>query len=59
MKITNREIELWLDNDEGLYLWLKRSRMSKRAFIKQNKEVLKGYIDNVVNGTKRAHGLVY
>lgn len=49
MKITNHEINLWVDNDEGLYNWWKSSRLSKAEFIKQNKEELKACIDRVVN----------
>jgi hypothetical protein len=47
--ITNSEIELWLDNDEGLYNWFRSSRKSKREFIKENKEELKALIQSVIN----------
>lgn len=49
MKITLNEINLWIDNDESLYLWHKRSRLSKREFVKQNKAELVALIDRVVN----------
>jgi hypothetical protein len=59
MKITIRDIEQWIDNDEGLYNWFRGSRLSKREFIKQNKEELKACIDNVLTGKKQAHYLIY
>ena len=49
MKITLNEINLWIDNDESLYLWHRESRLSKREFIKQNKTELVALIDRVVN----------
>jgi hypothetical protein len=49
MKITNSEIELWLDNDESLYNWFRSSRKSKRQFIKENKEELTSLISAVIN----------
>lgn len=57
--ITIKDIEQWLDNDEGLYNWWKRSRQSKRQFIKENKEELKACISAVIEGTKPAHFLAY
>ena len=48
MKITIREIELWIDNDESLYLWWKRSKQSKRDFIKENREELEACINRVL-----------
>ncbi len=35
-KLTASDVSKWIDNDESLYLWWKRSRQSKRAFIKEN-----------------------
>lgn len=57
--ITTKEIELWLDNDEGLYNWFRRSRLSKREFIKQHRNELKECISSVVSGEKPAHFLAY
>lgn len=54
-----REIEQWIDNDEGLYSWWRSSRLSKRAFIRDNRAELERVIDNVTNGARRAHYLVY
>lgn len=47
--MTLRDIEQWIDNDEGLYRWWQGSRMSKRAFIKANREELERTIDNYLS----------
>jgi hypothetical protein len=39
----------WIDNDEGLYNWWRRSRQSKRAFIKENRKELTDLIMAVLN----------
>jgi len=57
--ITHADITQWIDNDEGLYNWWKRSRLSKREFIKQNKEELTACIKKVLDGSKPAHYLAY
>lgn len=49
----------WIDNDEGLYNWWKSSRLSKREFIKQNKQELDTCILTVLTGKKPAHYLAY
>lgn len=43
------DIGQWIDNDEGLYLWWKRSRQRKKEFIKENMKELKGYINLRLN----------
>ena len=58
-KITIADIDQWIDNDEGLYNWFNRSRLSRREFIKQNKQELIECISAVLDGTKRAHFLAY
>ena len=35
--INDSDRSQWIDNDEGLYSWWRRSRQSKRAFIRENK----------------------
>ena len=47
--MNNRERELWIANDEGLYLWQRRSKQSMRAFIRENREELDRYINKVLN----------
>jgi len=54
-----RDIEQWIDNDEGLYNWWRSSGMGKRAFIKENRAELEQCIDNVTTGRKGAHYLAY
>ncbi len=57
--MNNQERSQWIDNDEGLYRWFLSSHMSKVKFIQENKEEIDQCINNVLNGTKRAHYLVY
>lgn len=49
----------WIDNDEGLYLWWKSSRQSKRTFIRENRAEITAAITAVLDGTKPAHHLAY
>ena len=57
--MNNRERNQWIDNDEGLYEWWKGSRLSKRAFIQENRADIDDVINNIVGGNKQAHYLVY
>jgi len=47
--MNNRERELWIMNDEGLYRWWRSSRMSITAFIKEHREEIDEAIDRVLN----------
>lgn len=47
--INYREREMWVLNDEGLYLDQQRSRLSMREYIKQNKEMIDAIILESVN----------
>lgn len=38
------ERALWVDNDEGLYHWWRRSHLSKRAFVRANRDELDQHI---------------
>lgn len=58
-KISIREIDNWIDNDEGLYDWWRRSKQSKQAFIKENRELLEQCINRVLGNEKPAHYLKY
>ncbi len=49
----------WLDNDEGLYNLWRGSNVSKRQFIRENREMIDEVMDNVLCGKKQAHYLVY
>lgn len=55
--MNNTDREQWIDNDEGLYNWWKSSRLSKRAFIKENRAAIDEAINNVTSGSKPAHYL--
>lgn len=46
--MNNTEREQWIDNDEGLYLWWKESHLSKREFIRQNKEAIDARIKHAL-----------
>jgi hypothetical protein len=48
-RLNNEERERWIDNDESLYTWWKSERMSKRNFIKENKEEIDKKILAVLN----------
>ena len=58
-EMNNRERGLWIDNDEGLYVWWQQSRQPKQEFIKANRTEIDIAIDNVVSGRKRQHYLMY
>lgn len=56
---NDSEREDWVNNDEGLYDWFKRSKLSMRAFIRSNRTTLDDCIDAVVNAEAPAHFLKY
>ena len=43
--MNNRERELWIMNDEGLYNWFKSSRLSLHNFIKEFRNQIDGIIE--------------
>lgn len=57
--MNNRERELWLLNDEGIYDWWRMSGLSKREFIRQNREELDRTIARMCDGQKPQHYLKY
>lgn len=57
--MDDREREMWVDNDEGLYDMWRSSGQSKRAFVRENRAFLDNAIGQVVGGTKRPHYLKY
>lgn len=57
--MNNTEREQWVDNDEGLYNWWKRSKLSKRKFIQENRAEIDEAINNVLGNKKPAHYLAY
>jgi hypothetical protein len=58
-RISIRDMEMWIDNDEGLYSWWKSTRLPKRAFIMGNRAEITAVIRNITSGSKRAHYLIY
>ena len=57
--MNDTERDQWVDNDEGLYDEWKRSGLSKRAFIRQNRSLIDGVITSVAGGAQPAHYLKY
>jgi hypothetical protein len=58
-KLTAAAISQWIDNDEGLYLWHRRSKLTRRAFIRENRAELEKCIHSVLDGKKPSHDLAY
>jgi len=46
--INDRERELWVQNDQGLYNWWKSSRQPMRAFIRENRAELTELINKAL-----------
>lgn len=51
---NDEEREQWINNDEGLYLWQRRSGQSMRNFIRENREELDRLISTALDGTPAA-----
>jgi hypothetical protein len=51
--LNDREREMWVQNDEGLYNWWKQSRLSMRAFLRENRAELDAAILRVLNAPPR------
>lgn len=49
LRLNDRERELWVDNDEGLYRWYRRSRTPKRAFVRKHRAEIDAVIRRVVD----------
>ena len=49
----------WVDNDEGLYDMQRRSRLSMREFIRQNRALIDRVSGDVVAGVTPPHHLKY
>jgi len=47
--MNNKEREMWVLNDEGLYNWWKASKMSMTKFIKENKDDLDQILDKAIH----------
>ncbi len=57
--MNDQDRSQWVDNDEGLYLKWKRSRVSKQKWIKENRAIIDDVIKNVTEGIQPAHYLAY
>lgn len=57
--MNNQDREQWIDNDEGLYNWWKRSKLSKRKFIQENRTEIDEAINNMLGNKKPAHYLAH
>jgi hypothetical protein len=58
-KHNDSERAAWVDNDEGLYNLQRRSRLSQRRWVRENRELIDTVIDGVTSGDVRAHFLAY
>ena len=53
--LSNAAREQWIDNDDGLYLWWQSSMLSKRRFIKENREQLDQLIRKTLSNERQTH----
>jgi hypothetical protein len=56
---NDEERRQWVSNDEGLYNLYRCGRVSMRKFVRDNRELIDGVIDQVTSGNKPAHYLAY
>ena len=42
--INDNDREQWVDNDEGLHAWWRRSGKAKRAFVRENRATIDAVI---------------
>jgi hypothetical protein len=57
--MNDRDREQWVDNDEGLYNLMRRSRLGKRRWIRENRALIDEVAGHVTSGTKRQHFMAY
>jgi hypothetical protein len=53
-RLNDHERELWVANDEGLYLWHRRSRLSMRRFLRENRDEIDAAIHAQLNRPPRS-----
>lgn len=56
---NDHERREWVQNDEGLYNWWKRSGLGLYRFVRENRAEIDAVIDPVLDGSKPAHHLAY
>jgi hypothetical protein len=57
--MNDSEREQWVDNDEGLYNLMRRSRLGKRRWVRENPALIDSVIEQVTSGSKRQHFMAY
>lgn len=57
--MNDQNREQWIDNDEGLYDWWRRSGLSKKSFVRKHRKEIDEVIRKVNEGEKPAHYLKY
>lgn len=58
-EMNDNDRDTWVLNDEGLYDAWKRSRLPRRRFIRENRQLIDEVAGHVANGRKRQHYLKY
>lgn len=58
-RLNDHDRQQWIENDEGLYNWQRRSGLPIGQFIKQNRQAIDEVILAVRTGQKPAHYLAY
>ena len=53
--MNNQERKLWVDNDEGMYLWRKSSKLSMTKFIRENKTEIDECINRAMNPQQKRY----
>lgn len=49
--MNDNERELWVLNDESLYVWWRQSRLGMRAFLRTNREELDTLISQALEAS--------
>jgi hypothetical protein len=57
--MNDRERTDWCDNDEGLYLAMRASGLSKSAFVRANRAMIDATIAAVTSNQQPAHYRAY
>jgi hypothetical protein len=53
MRLNDRERELWVLNDEGLYRWWRSAHMGMRRFIREHRDELDACIRRALGSDDR------
>lgn len=55
--MNDTEREQWVNNDEGLYIWQRRSRLPMRQFLRENRTEIDQAINRVLDRKPTSHEL--